>query len=165
MCNHQTTYLACKSTNKPENAQMCTFEHFITHVHILNIYTHICTTMQICTYMHDVHSGTNTPHAWLISVRRVSNISGASDGPPQLPKSDFGKLKPLAPLLLLVSEMTSQRSDFIIVSFIVTVLWRVIRILLLVRFIVGLSLKVSPNFRIFWIILVTIIQLSLGKLL
>ena len=117
MCNHQTTYLACTSTNKPENAQMCTFEHFITHVHILNIYTHICTTMQICTYMHDVHSGTNTPHAWLISVRRVSNISGASDGPPQLPKSDFGKVKLLAPLLLLVSEMTSHRSDFIIVSF------------------------------------------------
>ena len=84
------------------------------HLHI-----HICT--HVHAYAHNAgkyaHTGTNNTHAWLISVSSVSSISGASEGPPHVPNSDFGKLKLLLPLLLFVSEITSQRSDFIIVSF------------------------------------------------
>merc|ERR1719447_180190 len=84
------------------SSSTCRYEHMCTHVHTAGKYG---------------RSGTNNTHAWLISVSSVSSISGASEGPPQLPNSDFGKLKLLLPLLLFVSEITSQRSDFIIVSF------------------------------------------------
>lgn len=94
------------------------------HMRVLvYIYAPMCTHICIYAYMHTMQkkkarSDTNNTHAWLISVSSVSSISGASETPPhELPNSDFGKLKPLVPLLLFVSEITSQRSDFIIVSF------------------------------------------------
>merc|ERR1719237_1125296 len=102
---------------------MCIWMHMREYLSRTCRHSHIqICSAYICTHVHAyarnseeyARSDTNNTHAWLISVSSVSSISGASETPPhELPNSDFGKLK----LLLFVSEITSQRSDFIIVSF------------------------------------------------
>lgn len=126
---HKSTYIQpCMHICAQKSTYIQTAMH-IACMHICaqkHIYTDMLAQMHNCTHLcrhaHiNAHSGTKNVHAWLISVNNVSSMSGASEGPPHVVNSDFGKLK-LALLLLLllllfVSDITSHRSDFIIVSF------------------------------------------------